>query len=78
VPAEAPPRHPARRKAAPRGPALPGAEFTARQALRTRAFWLLGLGHAFALLVVTSVNVHGITHMKEGLGYTVPQASFWS
>ena len=50
-------------------------EFTVRQALRTRAFWLLGLGHGFALLVVTSVNVHGITHMKEGLGYTVPQAA---
>jgi len=62
--------------AAPALPAMPQeAEFTARQALRTRAFWLLGLGHAFALLVVTSVSVHGITHMKEGLGYTVPQAA---
>ena len=50
-------------------------EFTAAQALRTRAFWLLALGHAFALLVVTAVNVHGISHMKEGLGYTVQQAS---
>ena len=50
-------------------------EFTARQALRTRAFWLLALGHAFALLVVTAVNVHAITHMKEGLGYTVPEAA---
>ncbi|MCY7308562.1 MAG: MFS transporter [Rhodoferax sp.] len=60
--------------------AAPGApvvqtEFTVAQALRTRAFWLLALGHAFALLVVTSVNVHGISHMKEGLGYTVQQAS---
>jgi len=50
-------------------------EFSVAQALRTRAFWLLALGHAFALLVVTSVNVHGITHMKEGLGYTVQQAA---
>ena len=50
-------------------------EFTVRQALHTRAFWLLALGHAFALLVVTSVNVHGITHMKEGLGYTMQQAA---
>ncbi len=50
-------------------------EFTARQALRTRAFWLLAVGHAFALLVVTAVNVHAITHMKEGLGYSVPQAA---
>jgi sugar phosphate permease len=54
----------------------PARSFTPRQALRTRAFWLLGLGHAFALLVVTAVNVHAISHMKEGLGYSLPQASF--
>ena len=57
------------------GPHHEPGEFTVRQALRTRAFWLLALGHAFALLVVTSVNVHGITHMKEGLGYSVQQAA---
>jgi MFS family permease len=50
-------------------------EFTAREALRTRAFWLLSVGHGFALLVVTAVNVHAITHMKESLGYSVAQAS---
>jgi sugar phosphate permease len=50
-------------------------QFTAREALRTQAFWLIGLGHAFALLVVTAVNVHAITHMKESLGYSVAQAS---
>ncbi len=53
------------------------AEFSVRQALRTRAFWLLALGHGFALLVVTAVNVHAITHMKEGLGYSVTQAAFF-
>ncbi|MDP3138038.1 MAG: MFS transporter [Burkholderiaceae bacterium] len=52
-----------------------GREFTAREALRTRAFWLLGLGHGLALLVVTSVNVHAISHIKEGLGYSLAQAS---
>ena len=57
------------------GPHRAPGEFTVRQALHTRAFWLLALGHAFALLVVTSVNVHGITHMKEGLGYSVQQAA---
>ncbi|MDF2463508.1 MAG: nanT [Ramlibacter sp.] len=54
---------------------LPHREFTAREALRTRAFWLLALAHGFALLVVTAVNVHAISHMKEGLGYSVAQAS---
>ncbi|MEZ5661280.1 MAG: MFS transporter [Burkholderiaceae bacterium] len=50
-------------------------EFTTRQALATPAFWLLGFGHGFALFVVTAVNVHAISHMKEGLGYTVGEAS---
>ena len=49
--------------------------FTAREALRTSAFWLISLGHGFSLLVVTAVNVHAITHVKEGLGYSLAQAS---
>ncbi|HSW19956.1 MAG TPA: MFS transporter, partial [Ramlibacter sp.] len=49
--------------------------FTAREALRTSAFWLLAMGHAFALLVVTAVNVHAISHMREGLGYSMGEAS---
>ena len=52
------------------------AQFTLRQALRTRSFWLLAIGHGLALLVVTAVNVHAITHMKEGLGYSFAAASF--
>jgi sugar phosphate permease len=51
-------------------------DFTAREALRTPAFWLLSLGHSFSLFVVTGVNTHAITHMKEGLGYTIEAASF--
>ena len=51
-------------------------DFTTREALRTPAFWLLSLGHGFALFVVTGVNTHAITHMKEGLGYTIEAASF--
>lgn len=68
---------------APPSPETPGApaqpssrSFTAGEALRTRAFWLLGFGHALALVVVTAVNVHAISHIKEGLGYTLPQAGF--
>ncbi|HRO60276.1 MAG TPA: MFS transporter [Burkholderiaceae bacterium] len=51
------------------------AGLTARQALRTSAFWLLSIGHGIALLVVTAVNVHAITHIREHLGYSVSQAS---
>ena len=50
-------------------------EFTTREALRTAAFWLLALGHGLSLLIVTAVNVHAISHMKESLGYSVAQAS---
>jgi sugar phosphate permease len=50
-------------------------DFTAREALRTPAFWLLSLGHGFALFVVGAVNVHAIAHMKESLGYTVSAAA---
>lgn len=50
-------------------------DFTAREALRTQAFWLLSLGHGFALFVVTAINTHAITHMKEGLGYSLEAAS---
>jgi sugar phosphate permease len=70
LPPDAP--HPAGGAEADKPPTF---EFTARQALRTRAFWLLAMGHAFALLVVTAVNVHAISHMKEGLGYSVSQAA---
>src|SRR5918994_1385339 len=50
-------------------------DFTAREALRTSAFWLISLGHGFALFVVHAVAVHAITHLKEGLGYSISQAS---
>lgn len=62
-------------KAAARAEALPPRTFTAREALHTSAFWLIGFGHAFSLLVVTAFNVHAITHMKEGLGYSLAHAT---
>ena len=55
----------------------PGHEFTARQALRTRSFWLVSAGHGLALLVVSAVNTHAINHMRISLSYTVAQASFF-
>jgi len=50
-------------------------DFTAAQALRTPAFWLISVGHATALLVVMAVNVHAITHLAESLDYSVAQAA---
>jgi len=68
-----PPAPPPAPGSAPLAPAAH--EFTLREALRTPAFWLLSLGHAFALLVVYAVSVHAITHMKESLGYTVAEGA---
>jgi len=50
-------------------------DFSAGEALRTSAFWLIALGHAFSLLVVSAVNVHAVTHIKEGLGYSLALAT---
>src|SRR3954468_21087707 len=55
----------------------PTRDFTAREAVRTPAFWLLSLGHGFALFVVQAVVVHSIAHLKEGLGYSIGQAALF-
>jgi MFS family permease len=56
-------------------PAARQPEFTARQALRTRAFWFISIGHALALFVVTAVTVHLVLHLVDDLGYSVGQAA---
>lgn len=52
-------------------------EYSAAEAVRTGAFWLLAIGHGFALLVVSAVNVHAIPHMTSDLGYSLAQASLF-
>jgi sugar phosphate permease len=60
-------------RAAP--PARPGRDFTVREAVRTRAFWYVSLGHGAALLVVSAVLVHMVVHVTERLGYSLTQAA---
>ncbi len=55
---------------------VPGEDFTAKQAMRTPAFWLISVGHACALLVVSSMMVHLVPHLTEGLHYSLAQAGF--
>lgn len=55
----------------------PEPDFTAAQAIRTKAFWLLAVGHGIALIVVMAVNTHAINHMRISLDYTIAQASFF-
>jgi sugar phosphate permease len=48
--------------------------FTAREAMATRAFWYISIGHGAALFVVSAVMVHMVVHVTERLGYSLPQA----
>jgi MFS family permease len=49
-------------------------DFTAREAMRTPAFWLISGGHALSLLTVSAVMVHLVPHLTEGLDYSLPMA----
>jgi MFS family permease len=51
------------------------ANFTPREAVRTRAFWYIALGHGTALLVVAAVIVHMVVHVTERLGHSLQQAA---
>lgn len=55
---------------------LARSHLTARQAIRTSAFWYLAFGHASALLVVGSVIAHLSLFLTEEQGYTLQGASF--
>lgn len=50
-------------------------EFTAREALRTRAFWFISLGHGVAVLMVSAVMVHLVLDLNEELGYSLQTAA---
>jgi MFS family permease len=53
----------------------PSGDFRARDALRTRAFWLITVGHAMAVSLVATVGVHIVVHLNEGLGLTIQTAA---
>ena len=50
-------------------------DFSVHQAIRTRGFWFISLGHSAALLIVSAVMVHMSLHLTGNLGYTLTQAS---
>jgi len=48
----------------------PATDFTARQAVRTRAFWAMTIAHFLANLSVGTVSAHIVLHLKDiGLSY---------
>lgn len=52
-------------------------DFTAREAMRTRAFWMVSLGHGSALLVVSAVMVHLVLQLTERLQYSLGEAALF-
>lgn len=67
------PESPLQQRAPSHGPTK---DFSARQALRTPAFWLISFGHGSALLAVSAVMVHLIPHLTETLSYSLSEAGF--
>ena len=63
------------RDAEERPPAARGRDYSAAEAMRTWSFWLISCGHSLALLAVSSVMVHLLPHLTEGLGYSLAGAS---
>ena len=55
---------------------LTSVDFTAREAIRTRAFWMISLGHMSALFVVGAVMAHLALFLTSERGYSLQQASF--
>ena len=51
-----------------------GADFTAKEAVKTRAFWFMALGHGTSLLIVGAVMVHLVLYVNGQLGYSLTVA----
>lgn len=48
---------------------------TAQQAMRTRAFWMISMGHGCALIVVSSTIAHIALYLTEDRGFNAKQAA---
>jgi len=59
----------------PRAEGVNDVHFTARQAMRTRAFWMISLGHGSALLVVSSTLAHIALYLTDDRGFTAERAA---
>lgn len=49
--------------------------FTVREAMRTRSFWLLSVGHAAGLMTVGAMLVHFVPHVTEALDISLSVAA---
>ncbi len=49
-------------------------DFSVAEAVRTRAFWFMALGHGTSLLIIGAVMVHLVLHVHGRLGYSLTMA----
>ena len=59
----------------PRAEGVGDDHFTASQALRTRSFWMVSLGHGSALIVVSAVIAHVALYLVEDRGFSAQEAA---
>ena len=59
----------------PRAEGVTDDHFTAKRAIRTRAFWMISLGHGSALIVVSAVIAHIALYLTEDRGFTAERAA---
>lgn len=50
--------------------------FTLVNALKTKTFWVISVGHAQALLVVSSTGIHQVPYLENSLGFSKTSAAF--
>ena len=50
-------------------------DFTVREALKTKAFWLMSTGHSLALLVISVISLHQVPYLESDLGFSKATAA---
>lgn len=50
-------------------------DFTAKEALKTPAFWMLSIGHSIALLVISSLSLHLVPFLETELDFSKASAA---
>ena len=60
---------------APRAEGVSDDHFTAPQAMRTRAFWMVSMGHGSALIVVSAVIAHVALYLVEDRSFSARDAA---
>ena len=62
-------------EAEPKAEGVTDRHYTASEAMRTRGFWMISLGHGAALLVVSSSMAHLALYLTEDRNYTAGRAA---